>query len=82
MAGREDLQRWVLEAVDAHGGEALVIDIHKYVWRHHEKELRDSGDLFFTWQYEIRWAGQILRDEGLLTNPRRSVWARSRKATR
>jgi hypothetical protein len=25
-----------------------------------------SGDFFFTWQYDIRWAAQTLRDKGAL----------------
>ena len=33
------------------------------VWRDHEPDLRASGDLFFTWQYDIRWAAQRLRDQ-------------------
>jgi hypothetical protein len=78
MAGRDDLERWVLEAVDAHDGEASVIDIHRYVWDYHEADLRNSGDLFYTWGYEIRWAGQRLRDQGSLMIPRRGVWARPR----
>ncbi len=31
-----------------------------------EHELRSSGDLFFTWQYDIRWAAQYLRNIGYL----------------
>lgn len=33
---------------------------------HHEQELRDAGDLFFSWQYDLRWAAQALRNEGEL----------------
>jgi hypothetical protein len=36
------------------------------VWQQHEQDLRASGDLFFTWQYDIRWAAQTLRHRGTL----------------
>src|SRR5260370_28444256 len=43
-------------------GEATIVQICKDVWEHHESELRASGDLFYTWGYDIRWAGQWLRN--------------------
>jgi hypothetical protein len=36
------------------------------VWKNHENELRRSGDLFFTWQYDIRWTATQLRKEGVM----------------
>lgn len=67
VATKHDLQDWVVEALKAHGGAASILDISKHVWTHHERELRESGDLFFTWQYDLRWAGQVLRDHGVLS---------------
>jgi hypothetical protein len=32
----------------------------------YENELRRSGDLFFTWQYDIRWVATQLRNKGIL----------------
>ncbi len=66
MATREDLCDWVVEALRAMGGSANIVPICKYIWEHHENELRKSGDLFYTWQYEMRWAGQKLRNNGTL----------------
>ena len=63
MANRESLLAWVFDAVKALGGEASVTEVAKYLWNNHEAELRQSGDLFYTWQYEMRWAAQRLRDE-------------------
>jgi hypothetical protein len=63
MANRETLKEWVYRAVKALGGEASVVEVAKYIWENHEAELRRSGDLFYTWQYEMRWAAQKLRDE-------------------
>lgn len=66
MATRDDLCDWVVEALRAKGKRARIVEVCKYIWQHHEKELRKSGDLFFTWQYDVRWAGQKLRDNGTL----------------
>jgi hypothetical protein len=52
VATREALKGWVIQAVKANGGRAGVVEIARHIWDHHEAELRSSGDLFFTWQYD------------------------------
>lgn len=54
MANKKDLRKWILEALRDMGGKASLLDICKYVWENHESDLRASGDLFYTWQYDIR----------------------------
>lgn len=79
---KDDLCELVVKALRARGGSARIVDICKYVWEHHENDLRRSGDLFFTWQYDIRWAGQKLRDQGVLApanNSRNAPWELKRK---
>jgi len=74
-ASADDLKRWVLDALKASGGEARVADIARHIWDHHENELRSSGDLFYTWQYAMRWAGQVLQKEGRLSkNGKGRAW--------
>jgi hypothetical protein len=63
---REGLKNAVTSAIDANGGEATIVQVAQYIWANHEADLRASGDLFFTWQYEMRWAAQKLRDESKL----------------
>ena len=63
MATRDDLKTWVLEALRFHGGQASIIDVAKHIWNNHEAELRTSGDLFYCWQYDMRWAANSLRSE-------------------
>jgi hypothetical protein len=78
MASREDLERWVCEALEHHGGEASVLDVAKYIWANHESELRASGSLFYGWQYDMRWAAKKSRDRGQLAaadDCRRGLWA-------
>ena len=66
MSKREDLKTWVIDALRAHGGSATLIEVCQHIWEHHEGELKSSGDLFYTWQYDVRWAAQALRDNGTL----------------
>ena len=66
MADRSDLQQWVIEALQELSEPSRIADICKHIWEHHERDLRTSGDLFYTWQYEMRWAGQQLRNRGAL----------------
>lgn len=74
---RETLKDAVRVAVTQLGGESSIVDVAKYIWDFHEADLKASGDLFYTWQYVMRWAAQSLRDEGKLTFEKRgrsNVW--------
>jgi len=66
MSKREDLKPWVIDALRAHGGRATLIEVCQHIWEHHERELKSSGDLFYTWQYDVRWSAQELRNSGAL----------------
>lgn len=77
MATKYDLQTWVLEALEALGGSGTVVEVAKEIWQRHEADLRSSGDLFYTWQYDMRWAAQALRDTGRAKQTkggRRGLW--------
>ncbi len=64
--GREIMADWVLEGLRLLGGRAHILPICKKVWELHENDIRQSGNLLYEWQYEIRWAGNILHREGRL----------------
>jgi hypothetical protein len=66
LATKDDLQDWIIEALNSLGGSAKLVMIAKKIWAAHEQELRSSGDLFFTWQYDMRWAANRLRRMGRL----------------
>jgi hypothetical protein len=53
MATKRQLVGWLDEALSASGGRGRIADLCKHVWKNHEQELRASGDLFYTWQYDI-----------------------------
>ena len=57
MINRRKLMQWVVEAIQANSGSATIVQICKHVWTNHEEEIINSGDGFYTWQYDIRWAG-------------------------
>ena len=66
MSKRDVLLDWVVQALRARGGASNVLGVARHIWAHHEPELRESGDMFYTWQYDIRWAAKRLRDQGRL----------------
>ena len=66
MAHRKDLRKWLTEALEANNGSASIVEVCKYVWEKYENELRRSDDLFYTWQYDIRWAATQLRKKGII----------------
>lgn len=76
MATKAGLTAWVLEALHALGGSGTVTQVCKFIWDHHRDELELSGDLLYTWQYDVRWAAQILRNDGVLapSDPKDTRW--------
>lgn len=80
--GKEHLSEWIVEALQSLGGSAQLADVCREVWQRHEHDLRDSGSLFYTWQYDIRWAANRLRATRRLRAARaspRGVWELSRR---
>jgi len=61
MATKLDLVDWLIVALKANGGKGTIVQLCMYIWRQHEADLRSSGDLFYTWQYDVRWAANELR---------------------
>ena len=66
MLRREDMKPWVIEALKSMGGRGWPKDVAKYIWDHYEPELKKSGHMLYTWQYDVRWAAQSLRKSGAL----------------
>lgn len=77
MASKSDLVDWVRAALQAAGGSASLLLVAQYIWKHHEDDLRESGNLFYTWQYDMRWAATELRRRGVMVaaeDDRRGKW--------
>lgn len=63
---QELLEEWLIEALQALGGSATILEICQWVWAQKEEDLKNAGDQFFTWQYDIRWVATKLRKKGVL----------------
>lgn len=57
---------WVVEALSSSGGGGNAVSVAKHIWKNHEADLREAGDLFYKWQYDIRWAATELRDRRIM----------------
>ena len=66
MAVKDSLPAWVQQALIELGGSGTIVDVARIIWRDHETELREGGDLFYTWQYDMRWAANKLRRSGVM----------------
>lgn len=66
MATKHDVTDWVASALRRLGGSASLVEVARDLWTHHESELRSSGDLFYTWQYDMRWSANVLRRTGIM----------------
>jgi hypothetical protein len=74
---KEGLADWVVDVLRRGGGRATLIEVSRDIWEAHESDLRDSGDLFYTWQYDVRWAATHLRERGIMRasdESPRGVW--------
>ena len=77
MATKGDLVDWVQEALKSAGGTASILYVAQYIWNNHKKQLEEN-DLFFTWQYDMRWAATEVRKRGVLVraeDDRRGKWS-------
>lgn len=63
---KEDLPTILESELRALGGSATILEVCKRVWADYETDLRESGSLFYTWQYDIRWAATTLRKAGVM----------------
>jgi len=61
---KQVLVDWVEEALHKLGGKGTPIEVARAIWQVHEHDLRQYGDLFYTWQYDYRWAATKLRHQG------------------
>ena len=64
VASKYDLADWIYYALKANNGRGTIVQLCKYIWNNHENDLRNAGDLFYTWQYDVRWAANELRRSG------------------
>jgi len=78
---RDMVSAWVLEALRANGNQGSILEISRHVWMHHERDIRNAGDLLYTWQYDLRWAITDLNRRGSITHNRQGEPWRLANAT-
>lgn len=74
---RNDLPNILYDTLDQLGGKADIVSVCKYIWEHYQIQLEHSGNLFYTWQYDIRWAATELRKLGKMESAKvssRGIW--------
>ena len=61
---KEDLPDLLYNIIKKLGGSAIMMEVFREFWNEYDIELQKSGDLFYTWNYDIRWAATELRKQG------------------
>jgi len=77
MTNKDFLLNCVYEALKENNGSASILDVSKNIYKKHKKELKLRGNLYFTWQYDFRWAATKLRKKGIMKNKKdspRGIW--------
>jgi hypothetical protein len=64
---RAEMAEWIVAALSALGGRQHFVRIAQWIWNNQEKDLRAMGDYFFIWQFEMRWAEDLLVRTGRMT---------------
>ncbi|MBR1304197.1 MULTISPECIES: hypothetical protein [unclassified Bradyrhizobium] len=74
---RQDLKSIILDAIGKPGDSLSIPKIARYIWENYEPQLKGSGEFFYTWQYDMRWAGDsLVRDGKLDKTAHRGMWMR------
>ena len=75
---RKDLTEILEEALVSLGGEGRIVEICEYIWSKYSNDLLSSGDIFYTWQYDLRMsAKETLKAEGkviTIKDGNKSIW--------
>ena len=56
----------LVDALEFLKDKGTIVQVSTVIWENYNKELKSSGDIFYTWQYDIRWARHKLQKEGKL----------------
>ncbi|MEG1070867.1 MAG: hypothetical protein RSE01_03480 [Akkermansia sp.] len=60
---RSDLPNILYDIIKSLNGKATMMDVFKCFWNKYGNQLTINDDLFYTWNYDIRWAATKLRKE-------------------
>lgn len=68
MMTRNKLSEIIVDCLKRNNGKATLLEVSKYIWNNYENELRESGRMFYTWQYDLRWEATKLRKRKVIRN--------------
>jgi hypothetical protein len=74
---KQDMALLVCDALESRGGKGTIVEVATFIWENYKDELEASGEIFYTWQYDMRWARHRLSEKGKLitkSRGRESVW--------
>lgn len=63
---KEDLQILLKNVLNQLGGSAPIMEVFKKFYEMYGKNLDKNDDLFYTWNYDIRWAATELRKKHIM----------------
>lgn len=58
---RDDLPDLLYNVLDELGGEATAVEAVACFWTRYDEELRESGNLYYTWEFDLEKAVKDLR---------------------
>lgn len=70
---RTVMATWTLEAIRHLGGKATILQMCKEVWENHSVQIVGADDFRYVWQFEVRWAADLLRRQGRLRCAKESL---------
>jgi hypothetical protein len=74
---KKDMVILVNDALESLGGEGTIVEMAAHIWENYKDILEASGETFYTWQYDMRWARHKLSEAGKLetkSRGRESIW--------
>lgn len=60
---RKDLPEILYQILKDLGGRATMMQVFRQFWKRYKAKLNEADDIFYTWNYDIRWAATQLRKE-------------------
>lgn len=61
---RKNLPEILYKIIEKNGGRATMMEVFRSFWKHYGQNFTESDDMFYTWNYDIRWAATELRKKG------------------
>ena len=65
----------LIDALKATNKPTLIVDVSKFIWNKYYDELKANDELFFKWQYQLRWAKDHLKSCGILATKKQGVYS-------